>query len=96
MDLLTIQLTATALTIVWFEIFNFGFTLKMLLYKNVEGWYNYKKPFDCRLCTHFWLGSVVSAIYFFIHLDASLLVASLSLNTLISYIYERVQTIQND
>lgn len=52
-----LQVIATGIVILWFETFLIGTKLKRLFKFDP---YEYKKPFDCRFCTHFWIGSAVA------------------------------------
>lgn len=77
-----LQILTTAITIIWFETFGVGQRLKVLL-----GWkpMDYVKPFDCRYCTHFWIGTIISIAT----LNPELIIT----NIVISNVYEKINNV---
>lgn len=88
---LEVQIIATALVVLWFEILHVGIRIKKLLYKD---YWTYRKPWDCRLCTHFWLGSIFVIFFIFTtQLENGLIY--LALNFVTSYTYDKLQSRTN-
>jgi hypothetical protein len=88
---LEVQIIATALVLLWFEVLHVGLRIKKLLYTN---YWEYRKPWDCRLCTHFWLGSIFGILFIFTQqLENGLIY--LALNFVTSYYYDKLQSRSN-
>jgi hypothetical protein len=88
---LEIQLFATCLVVLWFEVLHVGLRIKKALYTN---FWEYRKPWDCRLCTHFWLGSIFILFFIFTkQLENGLIY--FALNFLTSYTYDKLQAPSN-
>jgi len=84
---LELQAISTAITMIWFEVLKGGYKIKKLLYRSTA--YKYRKPWDCRFCTHFWIGSMLS-IYFIFTNNNSSLVIFLALNLITSKLYDSI------
>jgi len=78
-------LTIHAVTIFWFEVFSIGSRLKVLLGKPLH---DFVKPFDCRFCTHFWIGTAfcLGSLFFF---DYFTIFTVFMANIAVSNIYDR-------
>jgi hypothetical protein len=77
-NILELQVLTIAIMILWFEVFSIGTRLKQLLKIPLS---EYKKPFDCRFCTMFWIGNVIAL---------STLTPELAiLNVIVSHIYSK-------
>jgi hypothetical protein len=88
---LEVQIIATAFVLLWFEVLHVGLRIKKVLYTN---YWEYRKPWDCRLCTHFWLGSIFVIFFIFTQqLENGLIY--LALNFVISYYYDKLQSRSN-
>ncbi len=83
-----VQVLATFITFMWFEVFNIGYKIKRKLYKK---YWAFRKPWDCRFCTHFWLGLSL-APYFLINGQLFEFAFYIILNTLISKYYDTIFT----
>lgn len=85
---LDVQIIATAFVIWWFEFAWGHHKLKTLLFPKYKN--KYKKPFDCRLCNHFWIGSLFGILFIFTEqLENGLIY--LALNFVTSYYYDKIQ-----
>lgn len=87
------QIIITSIVILWFEVFNIGTRIKRIIYRDPIKQAQYKKPWDCRLCTHFWIGTIMALSYFAPSMRWEELIIALSFNTVTSLFYERVQAI---
>ena len=79
-------LTIHAVTIFWFEVFSIGSRLKKLFGKPLH---EFTKPFDCRFCTNFWIGTLfcVAGLFFFDYFTTFIVFIT---NIAVSNIYDRL------
>ena len=78
------QVIATAIFILLFEAYHIGFRIKKIIY---DDYWVYRKPWDCRFCMFFWIGSI-SGIYFIFIDKPSSLVYFLAINIITAKIYD--------
>jgi len=69
------QVISIGMTVVLFETLQYGFYIKKMLKLDIH---SFIKPLDCRNCTAFWVGTIISIItlspmLFFMNITASLL-----------------------
>lgn len=87
-NVIEIQIIATAFVLLWFEFINGQIIIKKIICPKYEK--IYRKPYDCRLCNHFWLGSLFVIFFIFTkQLENGLIY--LALNFLTSYFYDKLQ-----
>jgi hypothetical protein len=77
--IIVLQVITTATTIIWFEALSMGERIKLKL--GISPW-EFTKPWDCRFCTHFWLGAIIAL--------ATLNPGLFVMNILISVVYDRI------
>jgi hypothetical protein len=77
-NILELQVLTIAIMILWFEVFSIGTRLKQLFKIPLS---EYRKPFDCRFCTMFWIGNIVALIT----LTPQLAI----LNVIVSHLYSK-------
>jgi hypothetical protein len=86
---LEVQIIATAFVIWWYEFLHGQIKLKKILCPKYEK--VYKKPYDCRLCNHFWIGSIF-VIFFIFTQELENGAIYLALNFVTSYFYDKLQS----
>jgi hypothetical protein len=85
---LEVQIIATAFVLLWFEFIHGQIIIKKIICPKYEK--IYRKPYDCRQCNHFWLGSLFGIFFIFTEqLENGLIY--LALNFLTSYFYDKLQ-----
>lgn len=82
------QIITTFLMFLWFDVFHVGYMIKKRFYKR---YWAFIKPWDCRFCTHFWIGAAMSP-YFLINGELFEFAIYIIINTLTSKCYDKIFT----
>jgi len=94
MNILELQLTTTLILILWFDLF--GLHNIILSWFGKEVWQIeshhkwYLQLFACYFCTGFWIGTIVSGIYFGLTYDWRTALTLLVLNFVITRILDNL------
>ncbi len=60
MSILELQTVTLLVSLIWFDYFEFQFTLKR--WRKIPA-HQYTKPYDCFFCTNFWIGVTIAILY---------------------------------